>query len=226
MSYVAYLRQSTKKQEISGLGIEAQREIIHNYLSPEVPISEFVETESGRKQDRPKLSEALALCRKTGSTLIVAKLDRLSRNVAFTSKLLESYVEIKFCDFPEANKLVLHIIASIAEYEAQLISTRTKQSLEAKKARGVVLGKPENLTDNLDKAISNSRETNMKKARENPNNKRAAAMLRVLVKQNLTLSGMAEILNSEGFVTSRGSQFTAWSVSVLIKRYNLKDNGT
>ena len=226
MSYVAYLRQSTKKQEISGLGIEAQREIIHNYLSPEVPISEFVETESGRKQDRPKLSEALALCRKTGSTLIVAKLDRLSRNVAFTSKLLESDVEIKFCDFPEANKLVLHIIASIAEYEAQLISTRTKQSLEAKKARGVVLGKPENLTDNLDKAISNSRETNMKKARENPNNKRAAAMLRVLVKQNLTLSGMAEILNSEGFVTSRGSQFTAWSVSVLIKRYNLKDNGT
>ena len=226
MSYVAYLRQSTKKQEISGLGIEAQREIIHNYLSPEVPISEFVETESGRKQDRPKLSEALALCRKTGSTLIVAKLDRLSRNVAFTSKLLESDVEIKFCDFPEANKLVLHIISSIAEYEAQLISTRTKQSLEAKKARGVVLGKPENLVGNLDKAISNSRKTNMKKARENPNNKRAAAMLRVLVKQNLSLSEMAEILNSEGFVTSRGSQFTAWSVSVLIKRYNLKDNGT
>ena len=226
MSYVAYLRQSTKKQEISGLGIEAQREIIHNYLSPEVPISEFVETESGRKQDRPKLSEALALCRKTGSTLIVAKLDRLSRNVAFTSKLLESDVEIKFCDFPEANKLVLHIIASIAEYEAQLISTRTKQSLEAKKARGVVLGKPENLVGNLDKAISNSRKTNMKKARENPNNKRAAAMLRVLVKQDLTLSEMADILNSEGFVTSRGSQFTAWSVSVLIKRYNLKNNDT
>ena len=226
MTYVAYLRQSTKKQEISGLGIEAQREIIHKYLYPEVPISEFVETESGRKQDRPKLSEALALCRKTGSTLIVAKLDRLSRNVAFTSKLLESDVEIKFCDFPEANKLVLHIISSIAEYEAQLISTRTKQSLEAKKARGVVLGKPENLVGNLDKAISNSRKTNMKKARENPNNKRAAAMLRVLVKQNLSLSEMAEILNSEGFVTSRGSQFTAWSVSVLIKRYNLKSNDT
>ena len=226
MTYVAYLRQSTKKQEISGLGIEAQREIIHKYLYPEVPISEFVETESGRKQDRPKLSEALALCRKTGSTLIVAKLDRLSRNVAFTSKLLESDVEIKFCDFPEANKLVLHIISSIAEYEAQLISTRTKQSLEAKKARGVVLGKPENLVGNLDKAISNSRKTNMKKARENPNNKRAAAMLRVLVKQNLSLSEMAEILNSEGFVTSRGSQFTAWSVSVLIKRYTLKSNDT
>ena len=222
MTYVAYLRQSTKKQEVSGLGIEAQREIIHNYLSPETPIAEFVETESGRHNDRPKLSEALALCRKTGSTLIVAKLDRLSRNVAFVSKLLESDVEIKFCDFPEANKLVLHIIASISEYEANLISTRTKQSLEAKKARGFALGKPENLTDNLDKAISNSRKTNMKKARDNPNNKRAAAMLRILVKQNLSLTEMADILNSEGFVTSRGSQFTAWSVSVLLKRYNLK----
>ena len=224
MTYVAYLRQSTKKQEASGLGIEAQREIIHNYLSPEVPIAEYVETESGRHNDRPKLSEALALCRKTGSTLIVAKLDRLSRNVAFVSKLLESDVEIKFCDFPEANKLVLHIIASIAEYEANLISTRTKQSLEAKKARGVALGKPENLVENLDKAISNSRKTNMKKARENPNNKRAAAMLKILVKQNLSLTEMADILNSEGFVTSRGSQFTAWSVSVLLKRYNLHQN--
>ena len=189
MTYVAYLRQSTKKQEASGLGIEAQREIIHNFLSPEIPIAEFVETESGRHNDRPKLTEALALCRKTNSTLIVAKLD---------------------------------IIASIAEYEAQLISTRTKQSLEAKKARGVALGKPENLTDNLDKAISNSRKTNMKKARENPNNKRAVAMLRVLVKQNLSLTEMADILNSEGFVTSRGSRFTAWSVSILLKRYNLQ----
>ena len=160
----------------------------------------------------------------TNSTLIVAKLDRLSRNVAFTSKLLESDVEIKFCDFPEANKLVLHIIASIAEYEAQLISTRTKQSLDAKKARGMALGKPENLTGNLDKAISNSRKTNMRKARENPNNKRAAAMLKVLVKQDLTLAAMAETLNAEGFVTSRGAKFTPWTVSVLIKRYNLNNN--
>lgn len=222
MTYVAYLRQSTKKQAVSGLGIEAQREIILKHLSPEIPIAEFVETESGRHNDRPKLTEALALCRKTNSTLIVAKLDRLSRNVAFTSKLLESDVEIKFCDFPEANKLVLHIIASIAEYEAQLISTRTKQSLEAKKARGVALGKPENLIDNLDKAVSNSRKTNMKKASENLNNKRAVAMLRVLVQQHMTLTQMAETLNSEGFTTSRGHKFTPWAVSVLIKRYNLK----
>ena len=143
-NYVAYLRQSTMKQEISGLGVEAQREIIRNYLKDKKTIAEYIETESGRKSNRPKLAEALELCRKTNSILIVAKLDRLSRNVAFTSKLLESDVEIVFCDFPEANKLVLHIISSIAEYEAGLISQRTKQSLKAKKSRGYKLGKSEN----------------------------------------------------------------------------------
>lgn len=225
-TYVAYLRQSTKKQEISGLGIEAQREIIQKFLGQEKPVAEYVETESGKKTDRPKLAEALALCRKTKSTLIVAKLDRLSRNVAFTSKLLESDVEIKFCDFPEANRLVLHIIASIAEYEAGLISQRTKQSLKAKKARGIQLGKPENLTNNLDRAIDNSKRAIQNKAKNNPNNKRAVAMLKVLVEQELSLSEMARRLNDEGFITSQGKKFTAWQVSVLIKRYNLKkDNG-
>lgn len=221
-TYVAYLRQSTKKQEISGLGIEAQREIIQKFLGQEKPIAEYVETESGKRTDRPKLAEALDLCRKTKSTLIVAKLDRLSRNVAFTSKLLESDVEIKFCDFPEANRLVLHIIASIAEYEAGLISQRTKQSLKAKKARGIQLGKPENLTNNLDRAIDNSKRAIQNKAKNNPNNKRAVAMLKVLVEQELSLSEMARRLNEEGFVTSQGKKFTAWQVSVLIKRYNLK----
>ena len=221
-TYVAYLRQSTKKQEVSGLGIEAQRQIIQKFLGQEKPIAEYVETESGKRTDRPKLAEALDLCRKTKSTLIVAKLDRLSRNVAFTSKLLESDVEIKFCDFPEANRLVLHIIASIAEYEAGLISQRTKQSLKAKKSRGIQLGKPENLTNNLDRAIENSRQTIHKKANDNPNNKGAVAMLKVLIGQELSLSEMARRLNEEGFVTSQGKKFTAWQVSVLLKRYNLK----
>ena len=221
-NYVSYLRQSTKKQSLSNLGIEAQREIIQKHLGQIKPIAEFVETESGKKTDRPKLAEALELCRKTKSTLIVAKLDRLSRNVAFTSKLLESDVEIKFCDFPEANRLVLHIIASIAEYEAGLISTRTKQALKAKKARGVSLGKPENLVNNLGKAITKSNLTNRQKALDNDNNRRAIAMLKVMATQDLSLSEMARRLNEEGFVTSQGKQFTAWQVSVLLKRYNLK----
>ena len=92
--YVAYLRVSTQKQGYSGLGLEAQREIIQKHLCDKIPIAEYIETESGRKSDRPKLTEALELCRKTNSVLIVAKLDRLSRNVAFTSKLLESDVEL------------------------------------------------------------------------------------------------------------------------------------
>lgn len=221
-NYVSYLRQSTKKQSLSNLGIEAQREIIQKHLGQIKPIAEFVETESGRKSDRPKLAEALELCRKTKSTLIVAKLDRLSRNVAFTSKLLESDVEIRFCDFPEANRLVLHIIASIAEYEAGLISQRTKQALKAKKARGVSLGKPENLVNNLGKAITKSNLTNRQKALDNDNNRRAIAMLKVMATQDLSLSEMARRLNEEGFVTSQGKQFTAWQVSVLLKRYNLK----
>ena len=221
-NYVSYLRQSTKKQSLSNLGIEAQREIIHKYLGQIKPIAEFVETESGKRTDRPKLAEALELCRKTKSTLIVAKLDRLSRNVAFTSKLLESDVEIKFCDFPEANRLILHIIASIAEYEAGLISQRTKQSLKAKKARGVRLGKPENLMNNLDRALENSKRAIRAKALDNDNNRRAIAMLRVLAAQDLSLSEMARRLNNEGFVTSQGKKFTAWQVSILLKRYDIK----
>jgi DNA invertase Pin-like site-specific DNA recombinase len=210
------------KQAISGLGVEAQREIIEKFLGDKKPIAEFVETESGKRTDRPKLAEALELCRKTKSTLIVAKLDRLSRNVAFTSKLLESDVEIKFCDFPEANRLILHIIASIAEYEAGLISQRTKQSLKAKKARGILLGKPENLMNNLDRALENSKRAIRAKALDNDNNRRAIAMLRVLAAQDLSLSEMARRLNNEGFVTSQGKKFTAWQVSILLKRYDIK----
>lgn len=154
--------------------------------------------------------------------MIVAKLDRLSRNVAFTSRLLESDVEIIFCDFPEANKLVLHIIASIAEYEAGLISTRTKQSLKAKRARGVKLGKPENLTGNLEAAIQKSNETNRQKALDNPSNRRAIALLRTLVDKGMSLTDMARTLNEEGFVAPKGGKFKASQVSVLLKRYNLK----
>ena len=214
-NYVAYLRQSTMKQELSGLGIEAQREIIRNYLKDKKAISEYIETESGKKSDRPKLIEALSECRKTGATLIVAKLDRLSRNVAFTSKLLES-------DVPEANKLVLHIISSIAEYEAGLISQRTKQSLRAKKARGVSLGKPENLLGKLDQAVEKSNQTNRQKALDNPNNRRAISMLKILAKEDKSLSEMARILNTEGFVTAKGGQFKASQVSILLRRYDLR----
>ena len=219
--YVAYLRVSTQKQGYSGLGLEAQREIIRNHLHDTTPVAEFVEVESGRKSDRPKLKEALALCRTDGATLIVAKLDRLARSVSFLSNLLESDVDIVFCDFPQANKMVLHIISAISQYEAELIAARTKASLQAKKARGFKLGNPEHLLDKHQEAIQNSIKTCRTKADNNPNNKRAVAMLRILVKENSSYCEMAKILNQEGFVTSRGCSFTKSTVYKLIKRYRL-----
>lgn len=222
--FVAYLRVSTQRQGFSGLGLEAQKEIIQNFLYDKNPIAEYIEVESGRKTDkgRPKLKEALEVCRKTGAKLIVAKLDRLARNVAFLSQLLESDVDIIFCDFPQANKMVLHILAAISQYEAELVATRTKQALAAKKARGAVLGNPDHLLDNLDSAIAKSVETNKRKAEENPNNKRAAAMLKVLAKEGKTLQEMADYLNEQGFTTSKGYKFTRSAVLVLLKRNNIE----
>lgn len=219
--YVAYLRVSTQKQGYSGLGLEAQREIIHKHLRGINPVSEYIEIESGRKSNRPKLKEALTLCRKESATLIVAKLDRLARSVSFLSNLLESDVEIVFCDFPQANKMVLHIISAISQYEAELIAARTKASLQAKKSRGFRLGNPEHLLGKHEQAIQNSIKTCKAKADNNPNNKRAVAMLRILVKENHSYKDMADILNQEGFVSSKGCPFTKSTVYKLIKRYNL-----
>ena len=223
--YVAYLRVSTHKQGFSGLGLEAQKEIIQNHLRDITPIAEYTEVESGRKTDkgRPQLRKALEHCRKEGAILIVAKLDRLARNVSFLSSLLEENdVEIVFCDFPQANKMVLHILAAISQYEAELIATRTKHALAAKKARGAKLGNPEHLLDKYEEALANSNKTNREKAKANPNNKRAVAFLKILAGQDMTLNQMAETLNKEGFVTSQGFQFTPSTVYKLIKRYNLK----
>ena len=219
--YVAYLRVSTQRQGSSGLGLQAQQEIIRKYLNGNSPIAEFIEVESGRKSDRPKLHEALELCKKKKATLIVAKMDRLSRNVAFTSLLLDSGIEIVFCDFPKANRLVLTIISAISEYEAGLIRQRTKAALQVKKEQGCQLGKPENLMHNLDKAIANSRKTNQEKARNNPNNKRAVAILRSLANKTTNYSEMARVLNDEGFLTSRGGRFSAKQVSILLNRYQI-----
>ena len=209
------------KQQLSGLGVEAQREIIHNHVKNKQILAEYIETESGKKSNRPQLLTALAMCRKTNFILIVAKLDRLSRNVAFTSKLLESDVEIVFCDFPQANRLILHIISSIAEYEAGLISQRTKQSLQAKKARGIKLGKSDNLMNKFEQAIYNSSRTNKAKAENNPNNMRAIALLRSLSMQGKSLSEMTDLLNEQGFVTSKGCQFQITQVKRLLVRVGL-----
>ena len=140
--FVSYYRVSTQKQGRSGLGLAAQQEDIRRYVEAvggEI-IADFEEIESGKKADRPRLADALAVCRLSGATLIIAKLDRLARNVAFVSTLMESEVEFVAVDFPQANKLTIHILAAIAEYERELISKRTKAALSAAKQKGTKLG--------------------------------------------------------------------------------------
>src|SRR3989440_7263286 len=138
--YIAYFRVSTARQGRSGLGLEAQRQAVQSHLNGVKPISEFTEVESGRRSDRPKLAEALAACRVHKATLVIAKLDRLARNVAFVSNLMDAGVEFEAVDFPQANRLTIHILAAVAEHEARMISERTRAALAAAKERGRLLG--------------------------------------------------------------------------------------
>lgn len=141
--FVSYLRVSTSKQGARGLGIEAQREAVRRYVDPIGTIAEFVEVESGRSdKNRPQLQKALAECKRRKATLIIAKLDRLARNVFFISGLLETGVEFVACDNPHANKMTIQLLAVFAEFEREQISTRIKAALERAKAKGTKLGNP------------------------------------------------------------------------------------
>src|SRR5580658_2953026 len=140
--FVAYYRVSTAKQGASGLGLEAQQESVRGYMNGGrwSMVDEVTEVESGKRNDRPALANALALCRIHKATLIIAKLDRLARNVNFISNLMEAKVDFTAVDFPQANRLTVHILAAVAEHEAAAISARTKAALQAAKARGTRLG--------------------------------------------------------------------------------------
>lgn len=141
--FVAYYRVSTRKQGQSGLGLEAQQNTVREYLnggSWEL-VGELTEVESGKRNSRPKLAEALRLCRVYNATLIIAKLDRLARNVAFVSALMESGVEFTAVDMPKAGKFTLHIMAAVAEQEADMIAERTRKAMQTAKARGTLLGR-------------------------------------------------------------------------------------
>ncbi|HAN91117.1 MAG TPA: resolvase [Nitrospira sp.] len=141
MLFVTYLRVSTDRQGKSGLGLEAQRAAVLDHVASKGQIAaEYVEIESGKRSDRPELARALAEAKRAGAVLLIAKLDRLARNVAFIANLLESGVEVTAADMPEANRFVLHIMAAVAEQEGRAISERTKAALAAAKARGVKLG--------------------------------------------------------------------------------------
>jgi DNA invertase Pin-like site-specific DNA recombinase len=206
--FVTYFRVSTARQGLSGLGLDAQRQTVAQYLAcgNRVSLAEFVEVETGKGANaldkRPQLRMALEICKKSGATLLIAKLDRLARNVHFVSGLMESKVKFVACDLPEANQLTIHIMAAFAEHEARRISERTRDALAAAKARGVVLGAtgPANLKQHTQERQNAAKVFSA----------RLMPLLKGFAVQGLTRRAMVVQLNDLGIRTPMGR---AWSVS-------------
>ena len=218
--YVAYYRVSTDRQGKSGLGLEAQRKAVADYMNGgdwELA-GEYTEVESGRKANRPELAEALEACRRHKAKLVIAKLDRLARNVHFISGLMESGVDFVAVDMPEANRLTVHVLAAVAEHEREQMSARTKAALAAAKARGQKLGWsiPSRRAEQLE-AAAKGVAVNMEKAAQF-----AANVLPVIQQIQAsgveTLSGIAEALNARGIKTSRGRRWYAATVKNVLAR--------
>jgi DNA invertase Pin-like site-specific DNA recombinase len=216
--FIAYYRVSTKKQGRSGLGLEAQKDAVTAYLQSVngALVEEFIEVEHGTRKGngRPQLAAALASCRVHGATLCIAKLDRLARNVAFISNLMESHVEFCACDFPQANRLTIHILAAIAEHEAEMISARTKAALAAAKRRGVALG------GDRGNCTLIARKGNRVSAlvRSETAQRRAADLLPVIealrAEGAQSLRQIAAGLNQRGILTARGGE---WSPAQVMR---------
>jgi DNA invertase Pin-like site-specific DNA recombinase len=208
-TFVSYLRVSTDAQGASGLGLEAQREAIERHLRSVggKAVAEFVEVESGKRDDRPEIAAAISACRTRRATLIIAKLDRLARNVAFISNLMEAGVDFVACDNPHATRLTIHILAAVAEHEREMISTRTKAALTAAKARGVRLGNPRLLAGDRSaaKAAAKAKRTAAAaKARE------VAPKIEAARKAGCrTLKDLADALTARGIKTPAGRSI--WS---------------
>jgi len=218
MNYVVYYRVSTKKQGQSGLGLEAQRTIVENYLKNNTVINEFTEIETGKSANRPQLNKALQACKENNATLVVAKLDRLARNLHFVTTLQAANVDFVCCDMPTANKLTVHIIAAIAENEASLISQRTKAALAEKKKQGIKLGNPQNngLTSNSIAKGMNIRQQN---AMFNERNKQAGTLILSLRNNGAKWAEIVSQLNGNGFRTRRNCSFDITTVKRLYFRY-------
>ena len=217
--FVAYFRVSTQKQGRSGLGLDAQISSVLNYAKNGEVIGEFTDVESGGNNERPELKKAIELAKKEGASLVIAKLDRLSRNLMFISALMDSKVKFVCVDMPDANEFTIHIFAALAQQERKMISERTKSALASAKAKGTKLGTPENFS------VEGRRKGNeiMKiKARNNLNNKRAVGYIRLLRdREGLTYHQIANKLNEEGYLTSRGKLFYPATVLRLYNKINL-----
>ena len=215
VNYLAYYRVSTKQQGASGLGLEAQQAAVTAHVNCHGKlIASYTEIESGRKSDRPELMKAIAHAKRNKATLIVAKLDRLSRNVAFLSALMESQIEFVCADMPTANKLTIHLLAAVAEHEAKVISERTKAALAQAKIRGVKLGSHREGHWN---GRENARIAGLAKGRKQAvkaikaNRIKAYADLVPQVTEyrvsGKTFQQIADILNEAGHLTRRGKSW-------------------
>lgn len=216
MRYVAYYRVSTKRQN---LGLDAQKNTVMNYINSNNGnlIKSFEEKESGKCDNRTELIKAIDYCKTNKATLIIAKLDRLSRNVSFIFALKDSGVNFYCCDIPECNTLTLGIFATIAQSERETISSRTKAALQAKKEMGIKLGAP-NASITAEMRVK-SAEALKNKASNNINNKRAYTVISSLFERNMSLQAIATYLNNNEFRTSKNCLFTPASISRLINRY-------
>jgi DNA invertase Pin-like site-specific DNA recombinase len=213
--WVAYYRVSTSRQGESGLGLDAQRKAVTDYLDGGkwVLAAAYTEVESGKRTDnRPQLAAALATCKRLRAKLVVAKLDRLSRNVAFISALLNSGVEFVAADMPHANKMTLQVLAVFAEHERDMISARTKQALAAARERGVKLGGP-----NIAEAAKLGAASNRANADRFAAN--TLPIIREIQASGVTsLRGVARALNARGVRSARNTPWSPVAVSNIIKR--------
>jgi DNA invertase Pin-like site-specific DNA recombinase len=213
-TYTPYYRVSTQKQGNSGLGLDAQRAAVRDFVQdPSQLVGEFVEIESGKKNQRPQLLAAIAEARRVGATLLIAKLDRLSRNAGFIFALRDSGVDFVCCDMPDANTLTVGLFAVIAQHERETISKRTKDALAAKTARGAQLGSPQNFTTTV---IAQGQAAMQRNAREHQANRQAAQLAELLRAKGQTLWQIAAKLNEAGYRTRRGKEFQATTVQRLL----------
>jgi DNA invertase Pin-like site-specific DNA recombinase len=212
--WIAYYRVSTAAQGRSGLGLDAQRAAVTQFLRGDAPAREFIEIESGANNARPQLAAALRECRLRGAKLLVAKLDRLSRNLAFLATLMDSGVEFVACDNPTANRLTVHILAALAEHERSMISTRTREALAAAKARGVALGgRRHDVTAFASKGAAVAARQRQDKAQAAAADMaQAIADVRMALGTEASLRSIAAALTERGIRSPRGAPVTASTV--------------
>lgn len=214
--FVAYYRVSTARQGVSGLGLEAQKKAVSDFAANGGEIvSEFTEIETGKRADRPQLLAAIALCKKHGHTLLVAKLDRLARNLHFVTTLQQTKVDFVAVDNPHATPFVIHILCAVAEQEAVAISQRTKAALQAFKARGGTLGNPRHA-----EALPKANAVRCERAKDR-NGKLLSIVNEIKAKTGLSkLAELAEALNLRGIRTARGNDWTPSHVFNLLNSSN------